>query len=468
MIKVGPRALDIVLSERQLWALQTNANEVLFGGGACSGKSLLTRVASIKFALEIPGLQVYLFRRSHRELQSTHFEGPAWFPVLLAELAACGGCTVVKNEIRFANGSRIVCCHCLREVDKYSYQGAEVSMLCVDELSHFTESIYRYLRTRMRLGNLKIPERYQSKFPLALLTSNPGGIGHQWVRESFVDNGPFKLCRMPESEGGCLRQYIPSTLEDLRHVKGVNQADLDRYRAKLMGTDPDVGRGLLSGDWDIVAGSVYGNVWRRERHVIEPRPIPLGFNLWRSADDGYDAPAAVLWWARHPGTDRYWIISELYRSGMLPDEMARLVNERDRSIRIEDPGGNVHTHDKPLEGAIDSSAFANTGTGALARGDRMKQLGCKWRAVHKDSDSRSRGVQRLHELLKTNLKDGLPQLQVFSSCENLVKAIPTAPRDEERPEDIDPAWPQGHLLDAARYGLDWKGSSFKTQRWAGT
>jgi hypothetical protein len=147
--------------------------------------------------------------------------------------------------------------------------------------------------------------------------------------------------------------------------------------------------------------------------------------------------------------------------------MARRVLERDRTLLIRDPDGEVHAHDKTLSGYIDSSAFADTGTAAVARGDRMNQLGCRWTAVVKTPESRIQGVQRLHELLGTTRRDGLPALQVFASCVNLVKAIPTAPRDENRPEDIDPDWPQDHLLDAARYGLAWKDKSFTRVKWAG-
>ena len=39
-------------------------------------------------------------------------------------------------------------------------QGAEVHVLMIDELTHFTESIYRYFRGRCRLGALQIPEKY--------------------------------------------------------------------------------------------------------------------------------------------------------------------------------------------------------------------------------------------------------------------------------------------------------------------
>jgi hypothetical protein len=82
--------LNLKLHPKQLMALQTRATECLMGGGVLSGKSYLVRVAAIIHCLEIPFCQAYLFRRRHRELISTHMEGPGSLPVLLAGLSAEG------------------------------------------------------------------------------------------------------------------------------------------------------------------------------------------------------------------------------------------------------------------------------------------------------------------------------------------------------------------------------------------
>jgi hypothetical protein len=49
-------------------ALETQANEILYDGAAGGGKSHLMREAAIKWCSNIPGLQVYLFRRVYADL----------------------------------------------------------------------------------------------------------------------------------------------------------------------------------------------------------------------------------------------------------------------------------------------------------------------------------------------------------------------------------------------------------------
>jgi hypothetical protein len=66
---------------------------------------------------------------------------------------------IVEGEIRFKfNGSRIYLCHCHEEKDRFKYQGAEIHVLLIDELTHFTEVIYRFLRSRVRMVGMNLPE----------------------------------------------------------------------------------------------------------------------------------------------------------------------------------------------------------------------------------------------------------------------------------------------------------------------
>jgi hypothetical protein len=151
---------------------------------------------------------------------------------------------------------------------------------------------------------------------------------------------------------------------------------------------------------------------------------------------------------------------------MLPEEMAQLTLTRDKELLMEDPYGNVGEYGQTLEGIIDPASFANTGTGAPARGDAMNKLGCKWRPAEKYSGSRVHGIQHIHRMLAAQ-KDGWPKLVICENCRTLVKALPTAPRDERNPEDIDPEFELDHAVDALRYGLQWKTSSAKRFRLKG-
>jgi len=462
-ITIAPGKTDVSLHPQQLRVLLSPANEILYGGAAGPGKSFLVRALAIRFCYEIPGFHAGLFRRTFRELQDTHMQGPGSFYELLSEGINRGVARIIKNEIRFANGSRISLNHCQLETDVHSYQGTEFHLLAIDELVHFTERMYAYLRTRVRLGGLVIPERYKGKLPLIVNTSNPGGIGHEWVRKAFMPELPYVIRQMTPGEGGGKRQFIPARLADNPDTEKNDPTYKDKLRAS---GDSATARALLEGDWDVVADSMFGEVWQRDLHVIPSIDIPYGWDLWRGADDGYKAPACCLWFARDPIHKRTFVIKELYAAGMLPEVFAQRVKEGDQSIVIKHVAGEREANPHSLTGMIDPSTFADTGSGAPARGNSMNALGCNWKPADKYPGSRVHGVQHIHRMLAVQ-DDGLPKLQVFSNCVNLARALPTAPRDRNNAEDTDPEFELDHPLDALRYGLQWKDTTFKLVRMSG-
>jgi hypothetical protein len=104
------------------------------------------------------------------------------------------------------NGSKIHLCHCKDEADRFQYQGAEIHVLLIDELTHFTEVIYRFLRSRVRAVGLNLAAKFLRKFPCILCGSNPGNVGHEWVKRFWIDNAvDLQIRNMPEIEGGMLR-----------------------------------------------------------------------------------------------------------------------------------------------------------------------------------------------------------------------------------------------------------------------
>ncbi len=147
--------ISLNLHPKQGVAFTSTATEILYGGAAGGGKSHLMRAAAISWCAAIPGLQVYLFRRLMPDLVKNHMEGPKGFRAMLAPWVDAGFVEIVEGEIRFWNGARIYLCHCKEERDRYKYQGAEIHVLLIDELTHFTDAIYRFLRGRVRCGRLR-------------------------------------------------------------------------------------------------------------------------------------------------------------------------------------------------------------------------------------------------------------------------------------------------------------------------
>jgi len=131
-IKDGKLVDTYVPHPKQVLFHKTCANEVLFGGAAGPGKSRALRAEGLRWACTIPGLQIYLFRRTFPELEKNHIiSSQGEFPKDLGEY---------KSQARrweFFNGSMLHFCHCQYEQDVFQYQGAEIHLLLIDELTTF-------------------------------------------------------------------------------------------------------------------------------------------------------------------------------------------------------------------------------------------------------------------------------------------------------------------------------------------
>jgi hypothetical protein len=160
--------LKLSLQPKQGLAYRSPATELLYGGAAGGGKSHLMRVALICWCQAIPGLQCYLFRRTFPELTHNHLRGPTGFSALLAPLASAGVWIRGEREVIFPNGSRIYLCHCRNHDDIYAYQGAQMHVLAIDELTHWTEPMYRFLRSRVRPRKRPVEQRGRNSDPQRL------------------------------------------------------------------------------------------------------------------------------------------------------------------------------------------------------------------------------------------------------------------------------------------------------------
>ncbi len=471
-VEVVQPTLEIELFRQQSLAIDCPATEILYGGAAGGGKSHLLRACLITWAVTVPGLQLYLFRRLYPDLVRNHLTGPSNFHVMLGPLVKAKQAAIVKGEIRFTNGSIIHLRHLQHEKDVYSYQGAEIHVLAMDEGTHFTDFEYRYLRGRCRVIGLKIPEGCRWAFPRILICTNPGGVGHHWCKSGWIDHGAYVIHRAARSDGGMTRCFIPAKIED---NPALLEADPE-YLERLEGLgDAMLVRAMKEGDWDVVAGAMYAAVWRRPRHVCQPFPIPVDWPIWIGVDDGFTAPAAVVWLTQDPHSKRYYVIRELYRAGMLPETFAARIKDINAGIER----GYLHGHTRPNteipRGMMDAAAFASTGLSGekgqqeIPRGKQLQKLGIKVKPVPKWPGSRIAGCQNLHRLLAPQEGDrnGLPGLRIFETCPDLIRTLPTLMRDSDSPEDVDTDG-EDHLYDALRYALQRKQSTLSAAKYQGT
>ena len=455
--------VTLELHERQSFVYESPATEILFGGAAGGGKSHVLRVALIAWAVAIPGLQAYLFRRTYRELVSSHMEGPGSFYELLGPWLESGHARINRSDLDVlfpATGSAIHLRHCQYEADVYRYQGAEIHVLAVDEATHFSAAQYRFLRSRVRLGGLDLPAALRDRFPRILAASNPGGLGHNWVRATWIDPQPsLEVWRAPAEDGGMLRQYVPARLAD-NPTLTLNDPD---YAQRLSGLgSPELVRAMLEGDWDIVAGGALDDVWSPSRQVLRPFPIPDGWRIDRSFDWGSSRPFSVGWWAESNGEavevggERIHLpagslvqIAELYGWNGKPNEGCRRVaTEIAREIQAAEAAMGLAARVEP--GPADSAIFAVENGQSIA--DDMSRVGVRWTEGEKGPGSRRTGLERLRRMLKAAAASPReePGLFFFDTCRHSLRTLPVLPRDPRKADDVDTE-SEDHVYDMVRY-----------------
>jgi len=435
--------LDIDLSPKQGEILKSHATEILYGGAAGGGKSFLMRAVAIIWCAMIPGLQVYLFRRIMDDLIKNHVEGSRGFRVMLAAWVLEGRVQIIDSEIRFWNGSKIYLCHCQHEKDRFKYQGAEIHVLLVDELTTFTETIYRFLRTRVRMTSMIVPKDQANMFPRILTGSNPGNVGHSWVKAAWGlgrdgAHAPMEIWRTPDDEGGMLRQFVPALLED----NPVMATDDPLYRVRLRGMgSAALVRAFEYGDWDSVAGAFLEGVFDPARHVVTPFAIPASWKVWKAMDWGYARPYSVGWWALdNDGVFYRW--RELYGYGSNPNE-----GSREDASAVARRILAIEEYDERLgyeyrQNIADSAIFSQIGTESIARA--FRRAGVVWREAAKGRNSRVNGAQRIVDLLMAD------RLKIFDSCRHWLRTVPFLMPDPNRMEDVDTTM-EDHAWDETMY-----------------
>lgn len=450
--------INLTLHQKQGIALDTPATEVLFGGAAGGGKSHLMRAAAVMWCGMIPGLQVYLFRRLRDDLVKNHIEGPQGLRALLAPWQSNGFVTIVEDEIRFWNGSKIYLCHCKDEKDRFKYLGAEIHVLLIDELTTFTETIYRFLRSRVRMVGVTPPRELEGRFPRILCGSNPGNIGHHWVKSAFIDARPeMQIERTSQREGGMLRQFIRAKLEDNPSMG----RDDPGYEGKLEGLgSPALVKAMRHGDWNVVAGAYFPE-FSTDSHVVKPMSLPMYWHRFRAFDWGSARPFSVGWWAVSDGElpefprgalikYREWYGAQRDDDGntipnqglrMTAEEVADGIKQREE----RDIVGNRQT----MAGVADPSIFSQDGGPSIA--DRMAARKVFFRAADNTRVARL-GAMGGWDQLRSRLKgDGeRPGIYWFSTCLDSIRTIPVLQHDLDRPEDVATEM-EDHAADECRY-----------------
>lgn len=275
----------------------------LYGGAKGGGKSRGLRDILLLRRFEYPNSTGAIFRRTYPELEANHIR-----PLFQSFPELRGYYQESKKLLTLPNGSELQFCHCKNEADIALYQGREFHDLAIDEAGQWTEALFRTLlgSNRSSKPNLK---------PRCILTGNPGGIGHGWLKRIFIEK------RFNERERPSDYAFIQALVDD---------------NAALMDNDPDYVRRLDSepnealrkayrlGDWNIFAGQFFQEI-SKEIHFINPFAIPRHWNRFGAYDYGFNHPAAFGWFANDEDGNTY-LYRELVQASTRVDLFSKELN----------------------------------------------------------------------------------------------------------------------------------------------
>lgn len=394
--------------------MTASEDEILFGGAAGGGKSYGQLVDAMRYALQYPGSRQLLLRRTLPELENSLIRSAlAMFPTWLYHYVSS------KHTGIFANGSLLDFGYCDSERDVFRYQSAEYDVIRFDELTHFSESMYLYLMSRLRGAN-PYPRQMKS-------TTNPGGLGHDWVKRRFIDPAP------PEqviADPWGTRKFIPARVQDNRFL----MAGDPNYINRLHRLPEQERRALLEGDWDLCEGRFF-SAWQRDLHICAPFEIPADWRRRCAIDYGLDMLAGVF--VAEDPQGYFYVYREVYESDLIVSQAARRLLAAEQRIESVYAPPDLWSRQKDSGRSI---------------ADLFRENGVSLQRV---SAARSAGWAILQEWLQPRPdRDGnlRPRLRIFSSCRNLIRCLPMLQWDPQTPGDcLKTPHELTHAPDALRY-----------------
>lgn len=426
--------------------------EGLYGGAAGGGKSeCLLMMPIARGFYKHPRFKGILFRRTYPELESEiivrshHFYTPAG-----------GTYNSEKRRWSFPSGAIIQFGHVEYEQDVRKYDTAEYNYMGFDELTSFTQYQYIYLvMSRCRSSSRDLPAICRSG-------TNPGNVGHGWVRDRFIEPAPAQTILLDKLTG-LKRIFIPCLATDNPHID-------PEYINRLGGLPEAERRAKRDGDWWTFSGQVFDD-WRDEhfpdepdnaRHVVPEFEIPEWWPRILAIDWGFSAMTVALWGAISPD-DRLYVYRERIFQKERISSWATEVGKASADETLADvvicqsafqdrgEETTIAAEFKKYSGLIPRSS--ENSRGSRITGKLLLQEFLRWREKPKSKSPRvgynhdeaqevlRKLGQRAYEAYREQFLEevpetNIPKLQVFECCRTLRKTIPLCIYDEKQKEDV--------------------------------
>ena len=387
-----------------------------------------------------------------------------------------------------------------KEGDYWNYHGQEFPFIGWNELTkHPNATLYDMTMSLNRSSF--VPEEHSPDknnllpdIPLVVFsTTNPYGVGHNWVKQRFIDVAPPGVVientkevfnpRTQQKEVVTKTQVrLFGSYKENRYLSPEYVLELESIR------DENKRKAWLWGDWDITSGGMFDDVWSSEHNIVEPFTIPGSWRIFRSFDWGSSAPFSVGWWAESDGSDvvladgrvMSTMNGDLFRIGewygwtgepnvgvkMLATQISQGIVARELKSGYYDrirPG--------PADNSISDVVNGNSIAKDMAKNvvvNGRQYHGVKFTNSDKSPGSRKNGWEKMRTAIYNAQPPDhggpreYPGIFVFRTCQDgFIRTVPTLPRDQKDLDDVDTD-AEDHCGDESRYVILSTGARFST------
>jgi hypothetical protein len=389
-------------------------------------------------------------------------------------------------------GEELLFRHVKKIEDYDGFHGWEIPFIGWNELTkHPTDALYKKFMSINRCTFDPVRDTPKDKHgryltpngeplpsvPLEVFsTTNPDGPGHNWVKRRFIDAAPRGTVVRTEVE-----VFNPQTQANDKVTKTQvaifgsyreNKYLPPEYVAELESiTDENLRKAWLYGDWDIVAGDAFGDLWDRNFHVVPRFVIPDTWALDRSFDWGSTHPFSVGWWAEANGEEATVIVDgevfkfcpppgsliqffEYYGTKDLGTNVGLKLSSTEIAQQIVDIEtsllANGWIKSKPWAGPADNQIRDVREKDVETIEAKMLKKGVAWTESDKSPGSRKNGMELFRDRLKAAKTGEGPAIYFMVNCRASIDLIRTLPRDPVKVDDVDTD-AEDHSWDMTRY-----------------
>lgn len=420
-----------------------------------------------------------IFDREYKNLEDIVGKALRWFPEFGDGAKFVGGSGGFRW--RWKTGESLIFRHIKQPKDYWIYHGQEYPYIGWNELSKYpTSELFDAMMSCNRSSFVPIEHPRTDgtllpEIPLEVFsTTNSYGPGHTWIKRRWIDKGaPGEIVRSTINVFNPRTQQREDVIKMQCRLFGSykeNRFLSPEYVAKLESiTEENKKRAWLWGDWDIVAGGAFDDLWGD--HLIVPRfKIPRGWaqRLDRSFDWGSTHPFSVGWWAVANGEEvtlpdgTKWApvagslirIAEWYGAKdfgtneglkMSATAIAKGIQQREAKLVEE-----KWIPEKPRPGPADNSIGDKREHDVETIRAKMSKEGVSWTESDKGPGSRKNGMQLLRDRMEASKTKEGPGVYFMRNCEAAISTLPILPRDEDNMDDVDTT-AEDHAYDEIRY-----------------